>query len=232
MSSQGSSAVAERRLRPLWDAIDSRQYKTALKLAGSLLSKHPDSVYLIVLKALVLERMGKAEEALTLCEQAKTSGPIDDLTLSTLQIVYQRLDRSDQATLCYELACRKVPNNLELMLGLFNCYVRDYSFLKQQQVAMKMHKFFGEERFLLWAVCSIQLQVFCGNKDRALLSLAEALLKKRLDTHGFEELEALLVYIALLEHEEKYEAALDVLSNKSGDLFSIITDKLKLELPG
>lgn len=42
---------------------------------------------------------------------------------------------ADQATLCYELACRKVPNNLELMLGLFNCYVRDYSFLKQQQVS-------------------------------------------------------------------------------------------------
>lgn len=30
---------------------------------------------------------------------------------------------------------------------------------------MKMHKFFGEERFLLWAVCSIKLQVhfFEGN---------------------------------------------------------------------
>lgn len=229
MSSKGSSVVAERRLRPLWDAIDLRQYKAALKLATSLLSKHPDSVYLLVLKALVLERMGKTEEAFTLCEQAKRFGPTDDLTLSTLQIVYQRLDHPEQGTLCYELACSKMPNNLELMLGLFNCYVRDFSFLKQQQVAMKMHKFFGEERFLLWAVCSIQLQVFCGNKDRTLLSLAEALLRKRLDTHGFEELEALLVFLNLLEHEGRYEAALDVLLKKSGDLFTIVTDKLKLE---
>ena len=43
------SSVAERRLRPLWDAIDSRHYKSALKLASSLLAKHPDSVYLLVI---------------------------------------------------------------------------------------------------------------------------------------------------------------------------------------
>ena len=106
----------------------------------------------------------------------------------------------DLATSCYEHACSKFPNSLELMMGLFNCYVREYSFVKQQQVcavflflffffmvfcffygylllpyfwkiltlpihfyglqtAIKMYKLAGEERFLLWAVCSIQLQV-------------------------------------------------------------------------
>ena len=95
----------------------------------------------------------------------------------------------DLATSCYEYACTKYPSNLELMMGLFNCYVREYSYVKQQQVqwyfyfyfvhipfdilflclpslpdnllqtALKMYKTVGEERFLLWAVCSIQLQV-------------------------------------------------------------------------
>lgn len=106
----------------------------------------------------------------------------------------------DLARSCYEYACGKFPSNLELMMGLFNCYVREYSFVKQQQVgflsiyfvfeylllccgiclrmlmeqldwnfaycclifwqtAIKMYKLVGEERFLLWAVCSIQLQV-------------------------------------------------------------------------
>lgn len=40
----------------------------------------------------------------------------------------------DLATNCYEYACGKFPNNMELMMGLFNCYVREYSFVKQQQV--------------------------------------------------------------------------------------------------
>lgn len=50
------------------------------------------------LKALILERMGKLEEALAVCMNAKDllykndSLLIDDLTLSTLQIVFQRLD--------------------------------------------------------------------------------------------------------------------------------------------
>lgn len=52
------------------------------------------------LKALILERMGKPDEALSVCLSAKEllytndSILIDDLTLSTLQIVFQRLDHS------------------------------------------------------------------------------------------------------------------------------------------
>lgn len=51
------------------------------------------------LKALILERMGKDEEALSVCLNAKeilctndSNVFVDDLTLSTLQIVFQRLD--------------------------------------------------------------------------------------------------------------------------------------------
>jgi hypothetical protein len=88
----GSRAgIAERRLRPLWDAIDTRQYKTALKLTSGLQVKHPDSSYILALKALVLERTGKSDEALLLCQQARDSGPVDELTLNTLQTVYNRL---------------------------------------------------------------------------------------------------------------------------------------------
>ncbi|KAM0014360.1 putative N-acetyltransferase B complex, non-catalytic subunit [Helianthus debilis subsp. tardiflorus] len=61
---------------------------------------------------------------------------IDDLTLSTLQIVFQRLDHLDMATSCCEYACGKFPNNLELMMGLFSCYI-----------AIKMYKVAGEEKF-------------------------------------------------------------------------------------
>ena len=128
---------------------------------------------------------------------------------------------------------------------------------------------------LMSAISKLQLkwfQVYCGNGDKTLLSLGEALLKKRLDTHGFEELEgfqlldlslkmyirkigkrshiiyyslffttiwkwlksfvwtALLVYSTLLEYEGKYVSAIDILSNKSGELFSIVNDKLKLKV--
>lgn len=40
--------IPERKLKPLWDAIDHRQYKSAMKLVTGLLAKHTDSAYLFV----------------------------------------------------------------------------------------------------------------------------------------------------------------------------------------
>eukprot|EP00268_Persea_americana_P065624 TRINITY_DN878_c1_g1_i8.p1 TRINITY_DN878_c1_g1~~TRINITY_DN878_c1_g1_i8.p1 ORF type:complete len:689 (+),score=112.49 TRINITY_DN878_c1_g1_i8:114-2180(+) len=230
-----AGGIPERRVRPIWDAVDSRQFKNALKLSTALLSKFPNSPYALALKALILERLGKPDEALSVCLNAKEhlysdeAILIDDLTLSTLQIVFQRLDRLDLATSCYEYACGKFANNLELMMGLFNCYVREYSYVKQQQTAIKMYKVVGEERFLLWAVCSFQLQVLCGEGGEKLLLLAEALLKKHIASHDLHEPEALLVYISILEQQAKYEAALEILSGKLGSLLAMEGDKLRLQ---
>ncbi|KAL3691655.1 hypothetical protein R1sor_005306 [Riccia sorocarpa] len=228
--SSAKAAIAERRLRPLRDAIDTRNYKQALKLATALLAKHPDSAYVLALKALVLERTGKPDEAVALCTQAKDTKPVDDLTLSTLQLVYSKLKLPNQATLCYEYACSVMPNNLEVLMALFKCYVREYLYVKQQQTAMKLYRLVGEERFLLWAVCSILMQVgSSGGGGSKLVPLAEALLKKRIDSHGLHELEALMLYISILQQEEKYEAALEVITGKLGELFSIQNDKLRLQ---
>ncbi|KFK27373.1 hypothetical protein AALP_AA8G374400 [Arabis alpina] len=230
-----AGGIPERRVRPIWDAIDSRQFKNALKLVTSLLSKYPKSPYALALKALIHERMGKTNEALTVCLDAKEllykddSSLMDDLTLSTLQIVLQRLDHLDLATSCYAHACGKFPNNLELMMGLFNCYVREYSFVKQQQTAIKMYKLAGEERFLLWAVCSIQLQVLCDKSGEKLLLLAEGLLKKHIAAHSMHEPEALMVYISLLEQQSKYKDALELLSGNLGSLLMIEVDKLRIQ---
>ncbi|KAL5709806.1 hypothetical protein ACHQM5_020449 [Ranunculus cassubicifolius] len=230
-----AGGIPERRVRPIWDAVDSRQFKAALKLSTALLSKYPKSPYAIALKGLILERMGKPDEALVVCLNAKQRLYaddvvfIDDLTLSTLHIVFARLDRLDLATSCYEYACGKFANNVELMIGLFNCYVREYSFVKQQQTAIKMYKIVGEERFLLWAVCSIQLQVLCGNGGEKLLLLAEGLLKKHDAAHSFHEPEALLVYVSILEQQAKYKDALEILSGKLGSLLIIEVDRLRIQ---
>lgn len=230
-----AGGLPERRVRPIWDAIDSRQFRSALKAVTTLLSKYPKAPYALALKALVLERMGKPDEALSVCLSAKellyTNDSIlmDDLTLSTLQIVFQRLDRMDLATGCYEYACGKFPNHLDLMMGLFNCYVREYSFVKQQQTAIKMYKLAGEERFLLWAVCSIQLQVLCGDGGEKLFLLAEGLLKKHIASHSLYEPEAIMVYISILEQQAKYGDALEVLTGKLGSLLTVEVDRLRIQ---
>jgi hypothetical protein len=43
-----AGGIPERRVRPVWDAIDSRQFKNALKLSTALLAKNPNSPYAMV----------------------------------------------------------------------------------------------------------------------------------------------------------------------------------------
>ncbi|XP_019092748.1 PREDICTED: phagocyte signaling-impaired protein-like isoform X2 [Camelina sativa] len=94
---------------------------------------------------------------------------------------------------------------------------------------MKMYKLAGEERFLLWAVCSIQLQVLCDKSGEKLLLLAEGLLKKHIASHSMHEPEALMVYISLLEQQSKYNDGLEVLSGDLGSLLMIEVDKLRIQ---
>ena len=44
-----AGGIPERRVRPIWDAIDSRQFKNALKQSTTLLSKFPNSPYALVI---------------------------------------------------------------------------------------------------------------------------------------------------------------------------------------
>ncbi|EOA12899.1 hypothetical protein CARUB_v10025873mg [Capsella rubella] len=92
-----------------------------------------------------------------------------------------------------------------------------------------MYKLAGEERFLLWAVCSIQLQVLCDKSGEKLLLLAESLLKKHIASHSMHEPEALMVYISLLEQQSKYNDALEVLTGDLGSLLMIEVDKLRIQ---
>nr|XP_043635828.1 N-terminal acetyltransferase B complex auxiliary subunit NAA25 isoform X2 [Erigeron canadensis] len=107
-----------------------------------------------------------------------------------------------------------------LCSGIFFC---------EATTAIKMYKIAWEERFLLWAVCSIQLQVFCGDGGEKLLQLAEALLKKHIASHSLHEPEALSVYISLLEQQAKYGDALEILSGSLGSLIMIEVDKLRMQ---
>ncbi|CAA6661843.1 unnamed protein product [Spirodela intermedia] len=222
-----AGGIPERRVRPIWDAVDSRQYKAALKLCTALLPKYPNSPY-----ALHLTNGPSTTQSLSVPFSMFNKCHTIDLVICPFScsiFIKVHVLAVDLATSCYEHACGKYTNNLELMMGLFNCYVREYSYVKQQQTAIKMYKTVGEERFLLWAVCSIQLQVSCSDAGDKLLPLAEALLKKHAATYGLHEPEALLVYISILEQQAKYGAALEVLSGSLGSLLPIEVDKYRIQ---
>ncbi|KAF3570596.1 hypothetical protein F2Q69_00058415 [Brassica cretica] len=103
--------------------------------------------------------------------------------------------------------------------------------LLDELTAIKMYKLAGEERFLLWAVCtcSIKLQVLCDKSGEKLLLLAEGLLK-HIASHSMHEPEVLMVYVSLVEQQSKYNDALEVLSGNLGSLLVIEVDKLRIQV--
>uniref|UniRef100_A0A0D3BVM9 Uncharacterized protein n=1 Tax=Brassica oleracea var. oleracea TaxID=109376 RepID=A0A0D3BVM9_BRAOL len=134
-----------------------------------------------------------------------------------------RIDRFEVA----RVAEHRFPNNLEVMMGLFNCYVREYSFMKQQQTAIKMYKLAGEEKFLLWAVCSIKLQVLCDKSGEKLLLLAEGLLK-HIASHSMHEPEGEFASPQMSSFAQVRNSS-EVLSGNLGSLLVIEVDKLRIQ---
>eukprot|EP00850_Spirogloea_muscicola_P011586 SM000072S21220 [mRNA] locus=s72:417372:423440:+ [translate_table: standard] len=225
-----ADAVLERRLRPLYDAVESGNHKAALKLANTLLQKHGSSQHLKMLKALTLERMGKKEEALAVCLEVKAEVPRDLNVLGDLDQVLSRLGRLDDVVECHEIAAAKYPDDLDLNVALFHAYIRRYDYVKQQLVSMRLYKKYGEERYLLWAICSLDLQATKDKAGRAkLLQLSEALLRKRLGADGFQDLESLLMFVSILQQQEKYTAALELIEGSPGKLFTIESERLQLQ---
>ena len=84
------------------------------------------------LKAIALERLGKAEEALTVTREVATATPAttDETVLSTLMIAFKALGRAEEGTACYEAAFAAEPRNSELAGMLFSSYMKTAEFAK------------------------------------------------------------------------------------------------------
>lgn len=84
----------ERKVRPIYDALDARNYKQALRLSTQAVERAPDQPLLKVLKAFSLERTGKKDEAVNLCEDVCKQEPVDDHVLQMLMSTLRNLGKS------------------------------------------------------------------------------------------------------------------------------------------
>ena len=179
--------MSGRSLNKVYDAIDSQNYRGALKLCDQLLRKNPAWEMVHAMKALVLFRLRRHEDAALLCAEIEGRGPTEEAVLNMMVHVYKAGGRAGDAIRLFESAWAKDTENVELAEGVFFCHARNGSYGKQQMAAMKMYKSFGEEKYMMWAVVSTLLQVQSGGEPR-LLILAEMMLRKSsflLSTYSF-----------------------------------------------
>eukprot|EP00743_Colponemidia_sp_Colp-15_P004739 GILK01005104.1.p1 GENE.GILK01005104.1~~GILK01005104.1.p1 ORF type:complete len:1013 (-),score=216.95 GILK01005104.1:144-3125(-) len=215
----------DRKLRPIYDSLDSRNYKIAIKQCNALLNKHPHSAIVKVLKAVALERSDKKDEALQLCDEVKAMQPTDDAVLNTMLVVYKCTGKLDHATETFETAWNLLPESEDLGNGVFHCYVRELNYAKQQQTAMKLYKKFEKESYLFWVVESLVLQTK-GQGPSRLLELAEMLLTKAVRPEKKISSQVLVTYINILKQQQKYQQITELLT-LYGDAFHVPSDRLK-----
>ncbi|KAF9993543.1 hypothetical protein BGZ65_010907, partial [Modicella reniformis] len=82
-----SNPELEKKLRPIYDAMEVGKYREGILLCNKALKKQPDLHIVKALKALAFERSGKMNDAMPLCDEILRAKPTDEATLRTLTMV-------------------------------------------------------------------------------------------------------------------------------------------------
>ncbi|CAI2168039.1 4025_t:CDS:10 [Funneliformis geosporum] len=196
--------VSERKIRPIYEAIDSANYKSALWHCNKLLKKQPNALILKALKGLILERTGKSDEALQLCAQVKENKPSDEPILQALTLN----------------ATRQNPNNEEFGNHLFMAMVRNGDYKGQQQAALKLHKTFGVNKYLFWGIMSLVLQAENASVGQSsiFMTLAERMMLKAVQEDRLKKTEEVHLYLIILLTQNKNKEALEMLEGDLGQI--------------
>ncbi|XP_071448582.1 N-alpha-acetyltransferase 25, NatB auxiliary subunit [Hetaerina americana] len=212
-------SVSERRLRPIYDWLDVGNNKKALQEADKVLKKQPSFQCAKVLKALALLRLGKDDECEQILESVRQEVPCEDSTLQAMTLCYREIHKPEKICEIYEGATKKDPANEELLTQLFMAHVRVNDYRKQQQTAMALYKLKPKNPYYFWAVMSLVMQAY--NADDKLskgvvLPLAERMVKKFVEEGKVEAEQEVQLYLMILEMQQKYSEALEVLSGPLG----------------
>ncbi|KAG0240907.1 N-alpha-acetyltransferase 25, NatB auxiliary subunit [Actinomortierella wolfii] len=208
----------ERRLKPIYDALEVGNYREALALCTKALKKQPDLHVAKALKAAALERMGRMEEALALCDELQLIKPTDDATLRTLSMVLRTCGKYEPLVKLYENASKVHPTNENFAVQWFMAQARLLDLKGQQMVALLLNKNFKKSQYLFWAIMSITLQ---GQKAPAgqsnvLYQLAERMMIKAVSEDKLTTLEELHLYLIILLSQQGREK--DALAILEGEL--------------
>ena len=92
----------------VYDALDARNYKTALKLCDKNAKKNP---VLAALRCLTLQRMRRLSEAAEACNDLVTKGYTDENVLAPLTMCLNALNRDGEATTLWANAYQAKPGD-------------------------------------------------------------------------------------------------------------------------
>ncbi|CAE8673091.1 unnamed protein product, partial [Polarella glacialis] len=241
MASPKAPRALPHHIKAVQEALDQGNVKLSLRRSEQLVERYPQSNQGRALRALTLELSGSREEALLLLHEVQRERIVDPMVLGLLRDVYVRAGMLNEVSTSYEAAVEGDPESERNAVSLFLALAYQGQRLPRlQQVALNLHRRFGKQQFLLWAVAAIMLQVRKAGLHRS-LDLAEALLMRcppvssrsrkedPLPTKPRDSFSILLIHIAMFRQQGKYRKALTLLEDNWNDA-PLVQDAMQLQV--
>lgn len=204
--------IKQAKLRSVYNAIDSGNYKSAIKLCG-----RKDISSWDLTKALLsycYANVMRTTEALSLAYDILNRKPTSPTILTPLKLTFKILHDWNAITVMYEGALEKDSTNLDHAHELFCCYARNFQPEKMKQLAQSLYRATSRINYLFWSVASM---LHMENVNSTILLLSERMVKKVLcNDHsniqpGAEEIHLLVDVIRRQGRDEEALQMLDEL---------------------
>ncbi|CAB3402531.1 unnamed protein product [Caenorhabditis bovis] len=210
------TAIIERRLRPVYDALDNNNPKKAIQEVDKILKKHPDTVCAKVLKALSLIRSERLAEAMSIIDAIDVPGvKHDENTLLAFVHCFKEAVLPERINTLYERAVELEPTEANLT-QLFMAYARTRQYKKQQAIGLRLYKDFQNPPYYFWAVMAVLMQAYENPElgGKMLLPLAHKMFVAQIEKSGYTEgTGAVELNLLILEGMNRWKDAMDALSH-------------------
>ncbi|CAD5211433.1 unnamed protein product [Bursaphelenchus xylophilus] len=212
--------ILNRRLKPIYDAVDNGNNKKAIQEADKLLKKHPDTYTAKGLKALALIRLERSAEAWPLvetCDEYIRNGNFDENTIQVVMHCYKEAYVPSRITLLLEEVNKMFPGNENLLIDLFTSYARIKDFKNQQRIAQLLSRDFSKPQYVFWTISSVVMQALKNPTmgPKVLYPLAQKMIEKALSNIIAKPTRSeIFLYVQILEGQAKYQESYDYLKNQ------------------
>lgn len=192
---------------------EEKQYKRGLKAAEQILKKTPKHGDTLAMKALIINSMGRTDEAFALAKEALTADMKSHICWHVYGLLYRHQKNFEEAIKAYKFALKLEPGSPQIQrdLAYLQIQMRDFQGYVQSRTAMLQAKSQLRQNWTALAVAH-HLAGDLAQAEKVLTTYEESLKSPPSHT-DYENSEALLYKNSIIAETGDYQRALEHLES-------------------
>ncbi|KAI1367885.1 tetratricopeptide [Xylaria arbuscula] len=188
---------------------EEKQYKRGLKAAEQILKKNPKHGDTLAMKGLIINSLGKTDEAFALAKEALTADMKSHICWHVYGLLYRHQKNFEEAIKAYKFALKLEPGSAQIQrdLAFLQIQMRDYQGYLQSRTAMLHSKSQLRQNWTALAVAH-HLAGELASAEKVLTTYEESV-KSPPSPSDIEHSEAVLYKNTIIAEMGDYQRALD-----------------------